>query len=236
MKLLNTARALPLSTRRALVTIIVAIFAVAGVSIWIAFDFGVPKDQGGLGAISEGADSVAQLVQQQTDRYEQTKQELEANLEQTLKSSALVLPDSLANNEEEPDGVLFLNYQHRAQGIATNLIDVSFFPSYSVVRTEITNEGDHDVYLDAGHGSVIEQYTGLSTVAVQPIFQTGSPSTIAPQDKIEVQLVFSPLNGRQPFAVAIGDFADTKDTNQTWSATFEIDPSSIVSEQPEEAL
>ena len=233
MKLLNTARSLPLSTRRFIVTVSVAVIAVVGFSTWIAFDFGIPGQQGGLRAISDGASSVAQLVQDQTDKYSETRAQLEANLDQTLKSSALILPESLAEIREEPDGVLFLGYQHRASGVLTTLDDVTFYPSYTLVRATITNESDTAVSVDAGRGSIIEQPNGDSTVAVQPIYQSGTPAELTPGDQVQTQIVFSPLNGRSGFTLVIGDYtAVSAGAAEVWSSRFEVDPGEVVDQDP----
>jgi|GEM_PF-6829059 len=237
MGFIDRVRSLPLATRRMLVGVIVVVLAVIGLGLWLVTGFGNGSSGDNLRAISDGAGSVAELIQGQTDKYADTKAELENNLSQVLKSSALILPESLADVREEPDGVLFLQHEHRSNGTKTVLEDVTFYPSYTLVRATITNESEAAQFIEAGHGSVIEQASAGSKLSAQPIFQAGTPTTVEPGQSIEAQIVFGPLNGRLPFTVVIGDFvlaADTDPNAKTWSARFEVDPSKIVDETPAE--
>ncbi len=233
MNLIDRARSLPLATRRALVGVIVVIVAVVGLVVWFTVGFGVSEQQGGIKAISEGAGSVAQLIQSQTDKYSETKAQIQNNLDQTLKSSALVLPESLTNVREEPDGVLFLQYQHSAHGTKTMLKDVTFYPSYTLVRATITNESDSAQAIDVARGSVLEQQSNQTKVSVQPLYQVVTPTTLDPGASIETQIIFGPLNGRLPFELVIGDYSagasgGTGSAGETWSAQFSVDPANIV--------
>ncbi|MFO0704961.1 MAG: hypothetical protein U0517_03310 [Candidatus Andersenbacteria bacterium] len=236
MPVLDRIRSLPLSTRRTLTGVIAIGLAAVAFGVWLSFDLSSSGSPSGLHAIGQGADSVAQLVQKQTDKYAETKKQLQDNLDQTLKSSALVLPESLSNVREEPDGVLFLQYEHRQNGTKTVLEDVTFYPSYTLVRATITNESETEQHIDTGHGSVLEQQAEVARLALQPIFQSGTPVTLKAGESVQAQILFGPVNGRLPFEVVIGDYAladtDQGTADQTWAAHFSVDPSKIVEQKP----
>ncbi|MFH0830698.1 MAG: hypothetical protein V1895_01405 [Parcubacteria group bacterium] len=229
--MLDRIRQLPLASRRALATGIVFVVGILLVGLWVAIDFGIPNREGGIAAISDGAKSVGNLIQEQTDQYSKTKTRLEQNLDQTLKSSALVLPQSLQGVREEPDGVLFLGYEHRERGTFVKLDDVTFYPSYTLVRATLTNESGEPLFVDAGRGSVLVQQSASSYVSLQPLYQSGTPAEISAGQSVQAQITFGPLNGRQPFELVVGDIADNAQfASEAWSAQFKIDPSKVVQE------
>jgi len=233
MSTLDSIRQMPLTTRRLLAFGIVVIVGIIVFAVWIATGFGLSKKSGGVGAISEGAGSVAGLIQEQTDKFQQDRAQLEADLQKALKSSALVLPENLANLDEQPDGVLYLTNEFRARGALVRLKQVEFYPSAAVVTAEIANESDREMYFDASMGSLLQQKTATgSELSFTPIFQAGAPVKLAPNQAQEVAVVFGPVNGRLQFELVLGDFLtelnESKDDN--WSAKFSIDPSKFVQE------
>lgn len=238
MQTLERIRQLPLAQRRLLALAIVSFVGLIVFVTWASTGFGLSQKSGGVEAISEGAGSVAGLIQEQTEKFGEDRAQLEADLQKALKSSALVLPEGLADLEEEPDGVLFLTNEFRARGTLVRLKQIEFYPSTAVVTAEVTNESNEtsqEIIFDASVGSILQQnIPGGSELSFTPLFQSGSPVKLAAEQTQEVAVVFGPINGRIPFTLVLGDFMTGLDTEKSgnWSAQFTIDPSKIVQEKP----
>jgi hypothetical protein len=224
-------RSLPVATRRLIAGGILIIFTLILGTIWIATGFGLSKESGGLASVSEGAEGVASLIQEQTEEYAESKAELEKNLEQTFKSSALIPPAGLVNSDEEPDGVLYLGHQHRVNGLFTTVDEIDFFPSATSVAATLVNESDQPIIFDASRGSILVQHTPSGAeLSYQPLFQSGTPTELQPGDSVQANIFFGPINGRLPFSLVLGDYLTDLDPQKAknFSARFEIDPSKII--------
>jgi hypothetical protein len=223
-------RNLPLTTRRSIAGITVLVLGVITLGIWFVTDFGLSR-QDGLGSVREGAGSVADLIQDQTDKFAEDRASLQESLNTVLKSNALVAPEGLVGVDEDPDGILYLGYEYRENNTLTRVEQIEFYPSSAVVVATIANESDQAIDFDASRGSVLVQNleTGAE-LAYQPLFQVGSPTQLEAGQTTQVIVLFGPVNGRHPFNLVLGDFSTSPDPAESkqWAARFEIDPDKII--------
>jgi hypothetical protein len=223
-------RNLPLTTRRSIAGISIVVLGLITLGVWFVTDFGLSR-QDGLGSVRDGAGSVADLIQDQTDQFALDRASLQESLNTVLKSNALVAPEGLVGVDEDPDGVLYLGYEYRENNTLTRVEQVEFYPSSAVVVASITNESDHTVNFDASRGSVLVQNleTGAE-LAYQPLFQVGSPIELEAGQSTQVIVLFGPVNGRHAFNLVLGDFSTGSDfaESKQWAARFEIDPDKII--------
>lgn len=229
--LLQKIRALPITTKKTLIVLIVGCLAVFAFIVWIVTGYGLTKESEGLDAFSQSVNGVSNLIQERTTDYQNTKAELEDSLKQTLQSQALLMPEGLKDLKEEPDGILHLGYEHRENGTHTILEQVEFYPSFCIVTATISNESEQDLYFDASRGSVIiQQLPNQSEVSYQPLYQTGAPTQLKGNQSAQIGIIFGPINGRNKFEIAIGDYSPALDSTapNTWAARFEIDPEKII--------
>jgi hypothetical protein len=228
---LEHIRSLPVGTRRIIAGSIIVVLTLITGGIWIATGFGLSQESGGLASVSEGAGGVASLIQEQTEEYAKSRAELEKNLEQTFKSSALIPPEGLIEQDEEPDGVLYLGYQHRVSGLFTTIDEIDFFPSATAVLATLVNESERPIIFDASRGSIlVQQIPSGAELSYQPLFQSGTPAELQPGDSVQATIFFGPVNGRLPFSLVLGDYLTDLDPAQTeqFSARFEVDPAKII--------
>ncbi len=237
MSLLTKLRSLPLKTRRNLALTMVIFLSGIGIIIWASTDFGLSGQKGGLGTIKEGAGDVASLIQEQSDQFQSERVALEENLNQVLKSAALIYPEGLIGENEEPTGVLYLDNEYREKGVKTVLQQVEFYKSATLAYFQVELSGDSNVFIDAAQGSVLAQTvesTGTE-LTFQPLFQAGSPTELKPGDLVDILVLFGPVNGRDKFKLVLGDFTTSTDPEiaDRWSAKFSIDPSKIIEKTEE---
>jgi len=221
----------PLAYRQTLAVGLIIGAAIILLIIWFATGFGLSTKGGDLETIKKGVGSVSSLIESQTDQYQKNKTELEDNLNTVLKTSALVIPPSLVDLQEEPDGVLFLNYDYRQKGSLVRVEQIEFYPSTAIVSAKVTNESSTTIHFDASLGSaIIQTLPSGSRISYQPLFQSGSPTPLEPGQESEIIILFGPVNGRQEFKLAVGDFLSDLDPDKAerWGAEYSIDPSKII--------
>ncbi len=223
------------STKR-LIFVVIAMIALAGIVVWIVSGFGISTgEDNGPSSIKAGADEIGQLIQQQTQRYQEVKQNINNRLQEQLKSQALLLPDGVIEDNEQPSSILYLNSRYQEKGIDTELKQIEFYKKATLAYFHVTLTQDHKTFLNAALGSVLSQTIGPGNLKItyQPIFQAGTPAELKTGKPLDVMVMFKPLRPDQKFELILGDFLSDQDPDVAnhFAAHFSVDPRQIIKEQ-----